>query len=374
MTEPIRRIVIVDDNADDRRLLVRHLSRDPVHAYEIVEASNGAEGIDAVERIAPDIVILDQHLGESTGTEVLMTMRERGFAHIPVVFLTGSEGRIEPPAAPLELGADDFLSKDEVSGRYLRRAIDNAIVKAKTRFELERSRTELAAALEEVTQRMEFERRLIGVVSHDLRDPLSAMTVAVETLKRGDLPPSSHRVLAILERTTAHMSAMVTQLLDVTRVRQDGAYPVRFEEVDLEALVDERVDSLRAANDGTTIELVTEIEGAVEADATSLRRALDNLVGNAVRHGDPTRPITVRVVEREGFAEISVANAGDPIPADRLTSLFEPFTKGARSHRDGLGLGLYITREIIAAHGGTIEVASGDAQTRFTLRVPLRRA
>lgn len=368
-----RKVLIVDDNAEDRRSLTRHLSRDPAHAYEIWEASTGPEGIDAIVDAQPDVLLLDEHLGESTSSEVLQTIRARGYSHIPVVLLTGGRDGA-PRATPLELGADDFLSKEEISARHLRRTIDNAIIRAKARFELERSCAELTEALAEVTQRMEFERKLIGVVSHDLRDPLSAMSMAVETLKRAELEPHEERVLSILERTTSHMSAMVTQLLDVTRLRGNGVYPLKFEEVDLDALVEDRVESLRAARKCAAIETVAGRGNGIQADASALRRAIDNLVGNAVRHGDPATPISVRVVQRDGTAEISVTNAGEPIPAERLPTLFEPFTQGTNPHRDGLGLGLYITREIATAHGGTLEVESDESRTCFTLRVPSHQA
>ena len=144
-----RNVLIVDDNADDRRVVKRHLGRDNYCEYVFREASSGSAGLAELTDQTPDVVVLDHHLGESNGIEVLDHLRRTSPREVAVVFLTGSDGL---RADPLEHGADDYLSKEEITGQQLRRAVDNAVVKARTRAALERSRAELEHALEELTR------------------------------------------------------------------------------------------------------------------------------------------------------------------------------------------------------------------------------
>lgn len=359
-------ILVVDDSADDRKLVRRYL-RD-TRRYAVREASSGREGLEQLERGLPDVLILDQHLGEMTGNEVLSALRERGHSELAVIVLTGSEALDHDP---LELGADDFLNKDEINERFLRRTVDNAIVKARMRHGLERSRAQLREALDEVTRRMEFESRLMGVVGHDLRSPLQSIRIGVQALLEESRSSMEQRTLQLVSRSVDHMVRMVEQLLDLTRTRKAGCFPVVRVESDACELVGVRVAELRAAHPHREICCVCNGDGKGNFDPTAFGQLVHNLVGNAIRHGSPEHPVMVQVEGRADEIELLVSNGGRPIPGDQLPSLFEPFARGHGSVT-GLGLGLYIAQEIARAHGGRLSATSDPERTVFAAILPRR--
>lgn len=362
-----RRILLVDDNADDRALVRRYLQRSKGHSYEIIEASSGEDALAQVASGPPDVVILDQHLGGMTGNELLAALRSRGHEDIAAIVLTGSEPGFEDP---LELGADDFLNKEEINGTYLRRAVDNAIIKARFRHKLERSEARLREALEEVTQRMEFERRLMGVVSHDLRSPLQSVHMGMKLLEQETaLSTRGQRTVGLVSRSVEHMSCMIGQLLDVTRTRRSGGYPVTRSEIDLCELVRLRVEELRAAHPDREITYTCEDDGNGLYDPTAIGQLVHNLVGNALRHGRTDGPVEILASCHPDRTELRITNFGAAIPADVQATIFEPFSRG-RSSSEGLGLGLYISHQITLAHGGRIDITSDDERTVFRVELP----
>jgi signal transduction histidine kinase len=168
------------------------------------------------------------------------------------------------------------------------------------------------------------------------------------------------------------MVRMVDQLLDLTRARLAGGVPIARRTTDLVAVVAAVLDELASAHPGVMlcVDLPREMVG--EWDGDRLAQVAANLVGNAIEHGDRTRPIRIVLGGGDSTAVLTVQNEGPPIPEDILPLLFDPFRAGrlAASRRGkGLGLGLYITREIVVAHGGTITVRSA-AETTFEVTLP----
>jgi signal transduction histidine kinase len=146
--------------------------------------------------------------------------------------------------------------------------------------------------------------------------------------------------------------------------------------VDLAEICRQVADEFRAAHPDREIRV--EVEGDVTGrwDPDRLAQALANLCKNALDYGAPREPVDVRAAGREGSVEVTVANTGAPIPADVLPTLFDPYRRASsREHRTGLGLGLFIVREIARAHGGTVEPRSLNGRVEFSLHLPrLRRA
>jgi signal transduction histidine kinase len=132
------------------------------------------------------------------------------------------------------------------------------------------------------------------------------------------------------------------------------------------------VDEVRAANPQLDIRDDIAINGAVRCDQGRIQQVLSNLIGNAVTHGAPDRPIAVRAAVEGGKLVLSVTNGGTPIPPDDLAKIFQPYWRPAHSKPGGgLGLGLYIASEIVAGHGGTLQVTScADQGTRFLVTIP----
>jgi signal transduction histidine kinase len=169
------------------------------------------------------------------------------------------------------------------------------------------------------------------------------------------------------------MSNMVSQLLDLTRSRIAGGIPLEQAEVDVASTVAEVVDEHRRTNPDRQIRWEGTAPARAWGDQARLAQVISNLLGNALEHGDPARPVTVQLSGDAGYLELVVHNDGPPIAPELLPILFDPFrSKTARSNRSrGLGLGLFIAERIVVAHGGRIEVSSTTATgTTFTVTLP----
>ncbi len=223
---------------------------------------------------------------------------------------------------------------------------------------------------ETITSRQHAER-MLAVVSHDVRNPLATVRLAVELSETA--PPSRRNDLrAIMLRNLEHADTMIQSLLDVSSIRAGKTLPLAFKPCDLAAEVRTMVAETRAAH--VEIEATEPIVG--KWSVAGIRRALDNLISNAVKYGAPDAPIVVRVERHGGHAWLSVHNDGAPIPEASREKLFEPFERGAASEEvAGWGLGLPLVRAIAEAHGGTISLESAPrAGTTFTLDLPIATA
>jgi signal transduction histidine kinase len=234
-------------------------------------------------------------------------------------------------------------------------------------------------AFEDVTEQKrsaELRERLLGIVGHDLRNPLNAIVMTARMLQRvGDLSADQAKLSSRILSSGHRMDRIISDLLDVTKVRLGGGITMSRQPADAHALCTQMVEELRAANPGREIQLVTEGDGAGSWDAGRLEQVVSNLVTNALQYGPPGTAVTLVSSGVGGDWVLSVHNAGDPIAPDLMTHIFDPFRRGTDSAGSGtdrrnLGLGLFIVREVVLAHGGTIEVTSSAWEgTRFRVRL-----
>ncbi len=222
-----------------------------------------------------------------------------------------------------------------------------------------------------------FQEQMLGIVGHDLRNPLGAIMTGSEVIYEyaRDMP-KIQTVVKRVQSSTRRMTSIVAQLLDVTRARLGDGIPLVRTEVMLGTIVENVVEESRAAFPKAIIQLsMMEIRGMWDADR--LAQVISNLVTNAIQYGAPGAPVRVTVTKNDDTATIAVANAlaDKPIPNERLAVLFEPYRRGAGSdvsHRGGLGLGLYISHEIVRAHKGRLRAHSSvEEGTVFTVELPL---
>lgn len=221
-------------------------------------------------------------------------------------------------------------------------------------------------ALEEVGR---FRELFIGALGHDLRNPLNAISIAAASLiRRGRLDPKDAETTARILRGGQRIERMITQLLDLTRARLGGGFPIDRKPADLAAIVE-------AVTEGVEAKIEVHLEGNLEGfwDPDRLEELLSNLLGNAVQYAAPDSPVRVNAREDGSHVVVEVANDGAPIPPELLPHLFEPFhrAKGRATAVSGnLGLGLFIAREIVTSHSGTIEARSEGGRTTFEVRLP----
>jgi signal transduction histidine kinase len=244
--------------------------------------------------------------------------------------------------------------------------------------ELKRTVGERERLIEDLSRTVRFSEMFVGILGHDLRNPLSAISTASTHLLRrvGDekLAKTVGRIVSSSER----MARMIDQLLDFTRLRLGRGLPLTPQRTDLEEVCRLALDELDDALAGRTVEFQIHGDTVGHWDVDRLGQLTSNLLANALHHGTPGDPVVIAVDGRAAdTVRVEVANRGVVRP-EILPVIFEPFRsssdrKEARS--SGLGLGLFISRQIVLAHGGSIDVKSSEEDgTRFTVVVPRRAA
>jgi PAS domain S-box-containing protein len=234
--------------------------------------------------------------------------------------------------------------------------------------------TELKEAEEQLERELGFRERMMGILGHDLRNPVSAVLALTGLLGREDgMSDKARERLRVIDQSTRRMNEMIGTLLDFTRLRFHGSLPVAVQEIDLDELVRGIVAELRAAHRKRTIELSASGNLRGRWDPGRIAQLLSNLAANALGHGALESPVRVSLAEEGEAVCLSVSNRGPVIPPEIVDRLFEPFQQGSDSsgnERRGLGLGLFIVREIVRAHGGAIDVHSYDELTTFAVTLP----
>jgi phosphoserine phosphatase RsbU/P len=253
------------------------------------------------------------------------------------------------------------------------------VIRATDRRRYER---ELVDARANATESLRSERetanlreQFIAVLGHDLRNPLAAISAGARILQRSGALRNHNelRVLDMINNTVTRMSDLIDNVLDFARGRLGGGITLsRDANRPLEPILEQIIDELRTASPGRIIETTIAITEPVKCDRSRIGQLVSNLIGNALTHGAPDKPVRVRARTEGGIFELSVANAGEPIPETTMHRLFEPFFRGdVHDSRQGLGLGLHIASQIAQAHGGRLAVTSTPDETRFVFTMPL---
>ncbi|TDX79708.1 PAS/PAC sensor signal transduction histidine kinase [Neorhizobium sp. R1-B] len=322
-------------------------------------------------------------------------LRMQGHFNEVALDLVGSDGRKLPVLAnAAERRSNDggvqftritlFQAADR--RRYERDLVDAKNAADRARRELE----ELNRTLEEridagIAERLQLEQGLlaekevarlreqfVAILGHDLRNPLASIAGGLNILTREPQSDKARRVLAMMSQSTERMSSLIQDMLDLARCRAGQGIAIDPRPTDLRSVLEQVVQELQTAHPGRDILSSLDIGGEIRCDGDRVAQLVSNLLGNALAHGAPDRP--VKVVAAPGVNElvITVANEGDPIPGHVKDHLFEPFFRATSSaEKQGLGLGLFICSEIARSHGGRLEVHSDDNQTAFLFRMPV---
>jgi signal transduction histidine kinase len=224
---------------------------------------------------------------------------------------------------------------------------------------------------------LEFQERFVAVLGHDLRNPLGAIDMAAAVLRQRATMANDTATMHVLDRmrsSSTRMSRMIEQVLDLTRLRLAGGLALNPRPMDLRETLTRIVNELRMAHPSRSMVLRCEsMCGTWDADR--LEQVFSNLIANAVHYGAPDRPVTIDARLEDGAVRVEVHNEGEPIPEELRARLFDPFRRGTRESRHaktaGLGLGLYICREIALAHRGCLDVQSSSPEgTTFRVTLP----
>jgi len=215
----------------------------------------------------------------------------------------------------------------------------------------------------------EFREMFIGMLGHDLRNPLAAIVMsAAMLLRRGRLDEQDAKTASRIIRSTGRMTRMITQLLDLTRARLGGGLPIEVKPIDLRDVCGNVAEEF-----GSIIELKAEGDLTGVWDHDRLAEALSNLAGNAIEYASSGTSVVMTAMVDGEQVVVMVSNQGEPIRPEVYPYIFEPFRQGRQREKSAthnLGLGLYIARQIVLSHGGTLDARSADGTTTFTMRLP----
>ncbi len=245
-----------------------------------------------------------------------------------------------------------------------RRTFERSLIEARLKAE-ETAKTERKA--------IELREQLMAVLGHDLRNPLAAIGAGLHILsRRGGLEPRTEDVIRAMEGSLNRANALINDLLDFARGRLGGGIAITRDAArPLQPVLEQVVTEMRAISPEAQFDVAFDLALPVDCDPDRMGQMASNLLANAVTHGSLDRPIRFTARAGEDTFEMSVSNAGTPIPDAARESLFQPFFRGEfRSSRNGLGLGLFIVSEIAKAHRGQMSVESNADETSFRFRMP----
>ncbi len=360
---PIIRVLLIEDNPGDVRLMQEMLSKTEDVTFALECSDRLSSGLERLAEGGIDVVLLDLILPDSGGFDTFLKLQEH-VAGLPIVVLTtlGSE-----PLArkTIQEGAQDYLFKGEIDRKLLARSI---------RYAIERKQAE-----EELRNSNEMNKRMVAMVAHELRTPLTAIQGYAGLLRDGEIGPVSPKqeeTLDIITRNSKRLSFLVNTFLDLEKLEAGKRYLDRSYFL-LEELLSEVERTLEPKARGKEREPQTDLEGSllIYGSRDQLVQAFSNLVSNAIKFSD-SGTVCIKARRAKDRALVEVTDQGQGIPERDLPHIFEKFYQvhhpSSGKPREGTGLGLAIAKAIVEEHAGTIEVRSKLGQgSTFSVALPL---
>ena len=383
-SESVTKVLIVDDRPENLLALSRLIDQ---HDRVIHQASSGEEALSLLLEHDFALAILDVMMPDMDGFELAELMRgtERT-RNVPIVFVSAAGKELNYAFKGYETGAVDFLHKP-LDVAAVKSKVNVFVAMAQQREEvrlqveaLEQSRRELRATQAELEHAVRMRDDFMSMVAHELRTPLNTLFLEAQMrsmqLDRGNMAAFSEELLRKMVardgRQIQSMIRLINDMVDVTRIRS-GKLSIRPADAELSGLLQRIVSDLaqRADADGGTIELHAAEQVTGLWDEFRVEQVIINLLTNALRYGG-SKPIRVTLTRSATHAEVEVRDQGVGISAEDQVRIFSPFERaGTKVVSEGLGLGLYIARQLAESHGGTLTVESAPNEgAAFRLTLP----
>jgi signal transduction histidine kinase len=353
------RVLVVDDSPQNRMVAVGHLE---AAGYEVSAVASGEEALTFLESQRSDLIILDVLMPGLGGFETCRRIRAMpALGDLPVMFLTALGDR-EATQPALDAGADDLLPKPFQRAELLLRV--RALIRQR------RQALELAAQNEQLRKLEQDKRRIAQLIVHDLKGPATAILANAEILQQAQLPGELREVVDDILVAVGHLDTTVRNLLDLARA-EDVGLTVHLEPIDLRALTADVAASLRGFGrlDGVAIASRIDVDTLV-GDRELLRRMLQNLVHNAIKHSPKGTEVCVEATHEAGAILVRVHDSGPGVAPEDTELIFDAYVSRDRPS-GGHGLGLVFCRLAAEAHGGRIWVeARQPTGATFCVRIP----
>lgn len=375
MTTNKANIMVIDDELGPRESL-RFILKP---SYNVFTAETGEQAVETLEQVKIDLVTVDLRMAGFPGTKILEKVKQRD-PDIEAIIITGY-GSMDTAVEGLRLGASDYIFKPFDAHQILasiQRALEQRTAKLNLRElkEAERRRAEKA----EETNRLK--RQLVSALAHDIKSPLGLIMGYAEYLAMPleGRPEAKEELeyLSHIQNNAERIVKLVTGFLDASKL--EAGYSVARSPVQLNKLIREvgqqQVIALKEKNLELSVDLVDRLP-EIMGDETQLERALWNLVSNAIKFTPQGGKITVITRMDDNYVCVQVKDTGMGIPQDELPLLFSEFRRLKGSGKiEGTGLGLFIVKMIVEAHGGNVDAVSKEGQgqgSTFSIRFPMER-
>ena len=352
------RVLVVEDNRDMNRFVSRALSQD----YDVVSAFDGREGLEKALHLRPALIVTDLMMPNVSGDEMIAEIRRQPQLHLTPILLLSAKADEDLMVRLLDDGAQDFIVKP-FSERDLVVRVRNLI--------------HVNALREAAEGANRAKDEFLAMLGHELRNPLSPILTALQLMKvRG--AEDSERARTVIERQVNHLTRLVDDLLDVSRIAR-GRIELKEQVVEIGEVVAKAIETTSPLLEQQTHVLTVDVPESglsVYADPTRLSQVISNLLTNAAKYTPAGGRIDVGARREGDEVVVSVRDSGIGIPPAMLPHVFDLFVQARQAidrSQGGLGLGLTIVRNLVEQHGGTVSAKSDGPGlgSEFTIRLPM---
>ena len=362
-------ILVADDNAENRAVARATLEDE---GYDVLLAADGEQAVAAFSERAPDSVLLDIQMPKMDGVAACREIRALpGGRDVPIVFLTALRDVDTFDRAQLA-GGDDFMTKPYRPTELVVR-VEAALRLRRMASERNDLYAQVKGQRDDLVRLQLQKEQLAAFLVHDLKNPVNGIDLQAEVVRRDPgATERSRRAAGRIQDETRALMRMITNLLDISKADEGKLSPALIE-IDLVVLGSEVIEALQSRAEGAGVTLIAEIGvPKLRADGDLVRRVLENLVDNAIRHAPEGSTVRIEAAAADNGTELRVTDAGRGVRSEQKERIFERFVQ-ARDESDGRtnrGLGLAFCKLAVEAHGGTIRIMDGSPGAIFCVTIP----
>jgi signal transduction histidine kinase len=375
MAEKPINFLLVDDLDENLLALEALLQRE---GLTCLKARSGEEALELLLAHEVALALLDVQMPGMDGFELAEFMRGSERArHIPIIFVTAGSADLQRRFRGYEAGAVDFIQKP-IEPTALRSKANVFFDLHRQRLQIQAQRDELEAAAQALRRADRHKDSFLAVLAHELRNPVAALSGGLHLLNKDISPERSQDIRVRMDRMLTHLSHLVDDLLDVSRVSQ-GKISLKKKRIELGEILRSAIEASQHNLDAANHHFVFEPPGQMiwlDADHTRLAQVVANLLNNAAKYTPAGGVVTLSARARDGLTEIRVTDTGIGIPPEMQSRIFEIFAQ-VEDHlakaQGGLGIGLALVKQLVALHGGAITVESAGANmgSTFVVTIPV---
>ncbi len=361
MTGSSPNIMLVDNKVDNLRLLSSMLA---TAGFETRPVMSGREALESVAHEAPDLILLDIKMPEMNGFEVCRRLKENPASRdIPVIFLTALT-ELEDKVRGFAVGGVDYVTKPF--------QVEEVLARVSSQLELRKARRDLEEAIRKLRELERLRHELTHMIVHDMRTPLTVLLGRLSLMEmeaKGEMADDVRDA----SQSARMLNEMANTLLDVTRM-EEGKMPLTRAPVDLGTLADQVRRSLSRMESGRRIELSTSGDVTASCDGGLIRRVMENLLSNGIKHTPSIGKLYIDVRRVADRVRVAVQDEGEGVPVEARERIFHKFG-AAQLRKDrsyhSVGLGLAFCKLAVEAHGSTIGVEAATPRgSVFAFELP----